>query len=127
MIFASACALVGGGTSSSIQRQIRTQLRVSTGNGHVKARLALVNLSSRELLLNELSEKGFKDESNAGKLKGLKSTFLNKAQPLVIKPGQTVDLAFNLEKAFLFKDRLTRYRIRFDNSEIKSNEVQLWY
>jgi hypothetical protein len=127
MVMLGACAISPQGKAPALQDKVETQLKISTGGGRVRAKLLLTNQGPRELVLNDLRAKNFKIETADGQILSYKGEVLANAESLRLKPGQSLETAFNLHQSFPFKDRLTRYKIRFENAQVRSNDAQVWY
>lgn len=127
MVMLSACASSPKKALPELQDKVETQLKVSTGGGKVRAKLLFTNRGTRELVLEDLAATNFKIEMADGQTLVYRGDVLAKSEPLRLKPGQSVETTYNLQQAFPFKDRLTRYKIRFENPQIRSNDTQVWY
>jgi hypothetical protein len=125
----TGCAGTGKKTQGSAAADSGAQLKVVSGAGKLKAKLAITNTSSRDMVLKDLREQYFKVETLDNKPMPFKSAVAQgeKAPAVVVKPGQTIEQEFSLQNNFPFWDRLTKYKIKYDSPELESNEVQVWF
>lgn len=125
-VFSNACAHVPYLGGPTLQSKVETHLKVSPANGRLRAKLTFKNTSASELVLSEIDAKNFSVEMNGHPL-ALKGGPTERVAPVKIPPHQSVETALNLESAFPFKDRLTKYKIRFESPQVRSNDVHVWY
>lgn len=113
--------------SKSAPSGVAPELKVTSSPGRLKAKLLLKNTSAHDLVVKELDPKNFKVETADNKAMPLKAGNLKATEPVTIKPGETAELTFNLQDNYPFWDRLTKYRIWYEGSGLKTNVVQVWY
>jgi hypothetical protein len=122
----TACTSMGAKAPAASQPGLDTQLKVTSGLGHLKAKLVLKNMSAKEMTVGDLNSKNFKVETADGKAMPFKGASAP-GESLHLKPGESTEAAFNLQDNYPFWDRRTKYKIWYEAPDLKSNVVQVWF
>lgn len=115
-------------TNLAAQKILKSELKVTSTIGHLKAKLNLTNTSKSELTLNNIDASHFRVQTTDGKVMSYKSKGNHPPNvPVHIGPGQTEELLFDLQNSYAFWDRRTKYEVWYEDAELKTNIVRVWF
>jgi hypothetical protein len=108
---------------------VDAQLKVNASAGKLWAKMALKNTSGHQVVVRDIDKRFFRVETTDGKAMEPKNPHAKSEGrvPITLKPAESVELSFNLNDDYNFWDRLTKYRIWYEGSGLKSNVVQTWF
>jgi len=124
--------LLGGcahkGNSSASSDQLIAELKVIQTNGRLKANLSVRNATRKSVSIMSLQAERFVIETPDGKFIPIKPNARTRtAAATEVAPDQSVEFFLYLTDYFSFWDRRTKYRIRYEDGAIKSNDAVIWF